>query len=46
VVRSAAEVQRAMIDREVGKPEDGVIRLRVGINLGDVIVEDDDMSAT
>jgi len=41
-VRCGAEVQRAMIDREAGTPEDRRIRLRIGINLGDVIVEDDD----
>jgi adenylate cyclase len=35
----AAEVQRAMIDREAGMPEER----RIGINLGDVIVEDDDI---
>jgi TolB-like protein/class 3 adenylate cyclase/Tfp pilus assembly protein PilF len=38
-----AEVQRAMIDREGGMPEDRRIRFRIGINLGDVIVEDDDI---
>jgi adenylate cyclase len=42
-VRCAAELQRAMIDREAGIPEDRRIRFRVGINLGDVIVEDDDI---
>jgi len=42
-VRCAAELQRAMIDREAGMPEDRRIRLRIGINLGDVIVEDDDI---
>src|SRR5271155_828692 len=42
-VRCAAEVQRAMIDREAAEPEDRRIRFRVGINLGDVIVEDDDI---
>src|ERR1700738_4777439 len=36
-VRCAAELQRAMIDREAGTPEDR----RIMINLGDVIVEDD-----
>ena len=39
-VRCAAEVQRAMIDREAGIPDDRRIRFRIGINLGDVIVED------
>jgi adenylate cyclase len=42
-VRCAAEVQRAMIDREGGIPEDRRIRFRVGINLGDVIVDGDDI---
>jgi adenylate cyclase len=42
-VRCAAEVQRAMIDREAGMAEDRRIRFRVGINLGDIIVEGDDI---
>src|ERR1700720_590542 len=42
-VRCAAELQRAMIDREAGMPEDCRIRFRVGINLGDVIVEGGDI---
>src|ERR1700738_3668038 len=42
-VRCAAEVQRAMIDREAGLPEDRRIRFRIGINLGDVIVDSDDI---
>jgi TolB-like protein/class 3 adenylate cyclase/Tfp pilus assembly protein PilF len=42
-VRCAVELQRAMINREVGMPEDRRIRFRIGINLGDVIVEDDDI---
>src|ERR1700738_610359 len=42
-VRCAAELQRAMIDREAGLPEDRRIRFRIGINLGDVIADSDDM---
>jgi len=42
-VRCAAELQRAMIDREADIPEDRRIRFRIGINLGDVIVEDGDI---
>jgi len=42
-VRCAAELQRAMIDREAGMPEDRRIRFRIGINLGDVIVDGDDI---
>ena len=32
-----------MIDREAGMPEDRRIRFRIGINLGDIIVENDDI---
>src|SRR6516164_9767289 len=42
-VRCAAELQRGMIEREAGVPEGSRIRFRIGINLGDVIVEDDDI---
>jgi adenylate cyclase len=42
-VRCAAELQRAMVDRETGMPEDRRIRFRIGINLGDIIVEGDDI---
>jgi TolB-like protein len=42
-LRCAAELQRAMIDREAAIPEDRRIRFRIGINLGDIIVEDDDI---
>jgi len=42
-VRCAAEVQRAMIDREVDMPEDRRIRFRIGINLGEIIVDGDDI---
>jgi len=42
-VRCAAELQRVMIDREAGMPEDRRIRYRIGINLGDVIVDGDDI---
>src|SRR5215831_8777941 len=42
-VRCAAELQRAMLDREAEIGEDRRIRFRIGINLGDVIVEDDDI---
>jgi adenylate cyclase len=41
--RCATELQRAMLDGEAGIPEDRRIRFRIGINLGDVIVEDDDI---
>jgi TolB-like protein/class 3 adenylate cyclase/Tfp pilus assembly protein PilF len=42
-VRCAAEMQRGMLDREPQLPDDRRIRLRIGINLGDVIAEGDDI---
>src|SRR5215472_14386541 len=42
-VRSAAEIQRGMPDREPELPEERQIRFRMGINLGDVIVEEQDI---
>ena len=42
-VRCAVEVQRGMIDREPGVPEERRIRFRIGINLGDVIAEEHDI---
>ena len=42
-VRCAAELQRAMTEREVAVPEDRRVRFRIGINLGDVIAEEHDI---
>src|SRR5262249_43967947 len=42
-VRCATEVQRGMIDRDTEVPDERRIRFRIGVNLGDVIVEDDDI---
>jgi adenylate cyclase len=42
-VRCAVETQRAMVDRERDRADDRRIAFRVGINVGDVIVEDDDI---
>jgi adenylate cyclase len=42
-VRCAAEMQRGMADRDAEIPEDRRITFRVGINLGDVIAEPDDI---
>jgi adenylate cyclase len=42
-VRCAVEIQRGMIDRNADFPEDRRIVFRIGINLGDVIVEPDDI---
>jgi len=39
----AAEVQRGMIDREPEVPDERRIKFRIGINLGDVIVEEHDI---
>src|SRR6516164_2067839 len=36
-VRCAAEIQRAMIDRDADMPEDRRIKFRIGINLGDIV---------
>ena len=42
-VRCAVEVQQAMAERNTGVAADNRIELRIGINLGDVIVEGDDL---
>jgi adenylate cyclase len=42
-VRCAAEVQRAMADRNAATPLEKRIEFRAGINLGDVIAERDDI---
>jgi adenylate cyclase len=42
-VRCAVEVQQAMPERNTGAVADSRIELRIGINLGDVIVEGDDL---
>jgi TolB-like protein/class 3 adenylate cyclase len=42
-VRCAVEVQQAMPDRDTGIAADSRIELRIGINVGDVIVEGDDL---
>jgi len=42
-VRCAVEIQREMIDRNADFPEDRRIVFRFGINLGDVIVEPNDI---
>ena len=42
-VRCAVEVQRAMADRNAETPEDKRITFRIGVNLGDVIVEEHDI---
>jgi adenylate cyclase len=42
-VRCAVEIQRGMADREPDVPEERRIRFRIGINVGDVIVEEHDI---
>jgi class 3 adenylate cyclase len=42
-VRCAAEVQRGMIDREAQVIDERRIWFRIGVNLGDVIVEEHDI---
>jgi TolB-like protein/class 3 adenylate cyclase len=42
-VRCAVAVQQAMPERNTGSSADNRIELRIGINLGDVIVEGDDL---
>src|SRR5689334_12981470 len=42
-VRCAVEIQRAMIDRNAEEPEEKRITSRIGVNLGDVIADGDDI---
>ena len=42
-VRCAAEMQRAMVDRNSETAEDKRVIFRIGVNLGDVIIEDNDI---
>src|SRR5215831_11850087 len=42
-VRCAAEVQRGMVDRNANTEPDQCIRFRIGVNLGDVIIDGDDI---
>jgi adenylate cyclase len=42
-VRCAAEVQRAMVKHNVDVPQELRIELRIGIHVGDIIVDDNDI---
>ncbi len=42
-VRNAVEVQRALAEREADVPEDRRIVFRVGVNLGDIVIDGDDI---
>jgi len=41
--KCSLDIQRSMIDREADLPDTERIRLRIGVNLGDIIVEGDDI---
>ena len=42
-VRCAVDVQRGMAERNAGVPQDRRITFRIGINVGDIIIDDDDI---
>jgi len=42
-LRCAAEIQAAMAESNAGSPTDRRIELRIGINVGDIVVEDGDI---
>jgi len=42
-VRCAAEIQRGMIDRDAARPDALRIKFRIGVHVGDVIVEPEDI---
>jgi adenylate cyclase len=42
-VRCAAEIQRGMADRDLDLAEDRRLQFRIGVNLGDVIADGDDI---
>jgi adenylate cyclase len=42
-VQCAIQIQLAMPDREANVPEDGRISYRIGINLGDIVIDGDDI---
>src|SRR5262245_49769869 len=42
-VRCAVDIQRSMAEHETELPGDRRIRFRIGVNLGDVIIEGDDI---
>ena len=42
-LRCAVDVQREMTERNTGVPADNRIELRIGINVGDIVVEDGDI---
>jgi adenylate cyclase len=42
-VRSAVEVQRGMVDQNASVPQDQRIEFRIGIHVGDIIIDDNDI---
>jgi len=42
-VKCAVEIQRALAERDRDMPEDRRIRFRIGVNLGDIVVDGDDI---
>ena len=42
-VECAVDIQRGMAEREAGRAEGERIRFRIGINLGDVLIDGDDL---
>jgi adenylate cyclase len=42
-IRCAVEVQRAMVEHNVDVPPELKIEFRIGIHIGDIIIEDDDI---
>jgi adenylate cyclase len=42
-VRYAVEIQRGMVERNESTPQDKCIELRIGIHLGDIIIEEGDI---
>ncbi len=42
-VRSAVEVQRAMVEQNATVPQDQMIQFRIGIHVGDIISDDNDI---
>ena len=42
-VRCSVDIQRGMTERNAGVPADQQIQYRIGINVGDIIIDDDDI---
>jgi TolB-like protein/class 3 adenylate cyclase len=42
-VRCAVDIQRGMVERNTGVPTDKQIEFRIGINVGDIIIDGDDI---